>query len=234
MKREKWLHILRGLPLLLCVVLIGWYFLSGQTLDVATLREMIQTDHLFLTMLLCCALFAVKSLTIFFPITVWYILNGCLFSPLLAIGVSFLGTAVCFSVPYGMGRFSGGKSVEHIMEKYPKVASLLERQRNHHGFVSFFLRVIHCLPGDLVSMYLGAIKTPYGKFLLGSLLGAAPAVIAETWIGTSVQEQNWEMLAWSIGASLGVAIISTVCYTIYQKKTGNKHASATCVKKDAS
>lgn len=72
--------------------------------------------------------------------------------------------------------------------------------------------------GDLVSMYLGAIKTPYGKFLLGSLLGAAPAVIAETWIGTSVQEQNWEMLAWSIGASLGVAIISTVCYTIYQKK----------------
>ena len=77
MKREKWLHILRGLPLLLCVVLIGWYFLSGQTLDVATLREMIQTDHLFLTMLLCCALFAVKSLTIFFPITVLYILNGC-------------------------------------------------------------------------------------------------------------------------------------------------------------
>lgn len=45
MKREKWLHILRGLPLLLCVVLIGWYFLSGQTLDVATLREMIQTDQ---------------------------------------------------------------------------------------------------------------------------------------------------------------------------------------------
>ena len=132
------------------------------------------------------------------------------------------------------GSLSGGKSVEHIMEKYPKAASLLERQRNHHGFVSFFLRVIHCLPGDLVSMYLGAIKTPYGKFLLGSLLGAAPAVIAETWIGTSVQEQNWEMLAWSIGASLGVAIISTVCYTIYQKKTGNKHASATCVKKDAS
>ena len=60
-------------------------------------------------------------------------------------------------------------------------------------FMSFFLRVISCLPGDTISMYFGASKMPFWTCLLGSFLGTLPGMVASTLLGMSITDPSSPM-----------------------------------------
>lgn len=74
------------------------------------------------------------------------------------------------------GQGSGGQPAE----KYKKIARINEIKRGSELFFAFFLRIIAVLPGDVVSMVLGASGMTYWKFAVGSLLGLLPVMVATT------------------------------------------------------
>ena len=74
------------------------------------------------------------------------------------------------TVPFWIGRFSGSGLTTRLLARYPRLDGLLESQEGHYLFLSFFLRVIYLLPGDIVSMYFGSVRGPYLTCLLGGLL----------------------------------------------------------------
>ena len=88
---------------------------------------------------------------------------------------------------------------------------IAENQKKSPLFLSFFLRVIGCLPGDLVSMYLGACRIPYPTFLLGGLLGSVLHLVAYTVLGDSISEpgspQFWISLGITVVLSIGTWLI---------------------------
>ena len=51
--------------------------------------------------------FALKSLTIIWPLSILYLASGILFSPVLAVLVSTAGLAVAITVPYWLRRYVG-------------------------------------------------------------------------------------------------------------------------------
>jgi len=133
-------------------------------------------------------LYALKSITVVFPISALQLAAGHLFKPLSAFLLNLLGLVITLTLPYSIGKRKGTAFIERKIQKYPRVQMIAEKQKESPLFLSFFLRIIGCLPGDLVSMYLGACRIPYHTFLLGGLLGSGLHLIAYTVLGDSISE----------------------------------------------
>lgn len=127
--------------------------------------------------------FAIKSLTIVFPLSVLYLASGIMFSPIPAVLVSSIGLAAAISIPYWIGRYSGDGVVKEISEKYPKVGQVEEYQRQNSFFACFITRIVGILPGDIVSIYFGACETPYPVYLAAGLCGSMLSIVTTTLLG---------------------------------------------------
>lgn len=136
-----------------------------------------------LAALFLIALYAVKSMTVFFPLVALYLAGGLLFPLPIALAVNLAGMAACVSVPYLVGRFSASESVDRLREKYPKLEKLERVQQDNRFLFALVARALGILPGDVVSLYFGSVRLPYVPYLLGSLVGLAPTMVAVSIMG---------------------------------------------------
>lgn len=222
-KQKNWGKILlQWLPLAaVCLIVIAAiYYRKYFSLD--TLLSVMPSE-LFAAGAVLMGLFALKSLSIVFPILVIYALSGILFPPFWAIAVNYLGTALALSLPYGLGRLAGVQLVEQIFAKYPKASHLRDFQQNNAWFFSCILRMLGFLPGDVVSMYFGASKLPYLPSLLGGLLGMSPALLAGTFLGDSIQDLSSPLFWISLGAMIVLSITSILLYRRHLKRHTGKN-----------
>ena len=148
------LHPLRLLPLALCLAMVVFCIIRGgfsveDILSYAPRNVWLAAGFLLL-------LYLAKSLSVAFPIIVLQVAAGHLFAPAAALALNVLGLAVDLTVPFWIGRFSGSGLTTRLLARYPRLDGLLESQEGHYLFLSFFLRVIYLLPGDIVSMYFGS------------------------------------------------------------------------------
>ena len=209
--------LVKILPFLICLGMAVAFFLYGRDLSVEDLLSY-TPDNPFLAAGLLLALYAVKSLSVLFPLVILYIAAGTLFPPAVALLVNLAGVAICVSVPYGIGRFAGEAFVQGLMDKYPKVRRMVEGQRKSDFFLSFFLRVVGCLPGDVVSLYPGSVRIPYLRFLAGSVLGLFPSLALATLVGVSVTQPDSPMFILSVSCTVLLAAGSAVFYWLYQRR----------------
>lgn len=175
-----------------------------------------------LTAGLLLLLYMLKSLTIFFPLLILEMAAGYLFPAPAALLLNFLGILIVLTIPYWIGRALGLHQVSKLTRKYPKLQTLMEKQQNHSFFLCFFLRVISCLPGDLVTMYFGATHTLFSHNLLGGALGILPGMILATFMGLNIQDPSSPAFWISAALSVGLAVLSTVLYYAYLKRQKEK------------
>ena len=201
----------------------GWvWFRYGHILREMTLEDILayEPENLVLASVGLLTLYAVKSVTVVFPLILLYAASGILFDPVWAISVNLLGLVLVVSIPYGLGAFYGRTYVEGILAKREKIGILREIQGKSGLFISYFTRVVGILPGDLVSMLLGALHIGYGKYLAGSLLGLAPVMLAATFWGAAVTDPAspgfWISGVITVTLSAGSAVL----YLVYRKKAG--------------
>ena len=209
------MHPLRLLPLALCVAMVLFCLIRGG-FSVEDILSYAPKD-LWLAAGFLLLLYAVKSLSIAFPIIVLQVAAGHLFAPAAALAINILGLAIDLSIPYGIGRFSGSGLTARLLARYPKMDSLMKSQEGHYLFLSFFLRVIYLLPGDVVSMYFGSIKAPYSTTLLGGLLGGLPSLLAATLLGASVSQVGSPAFWIALGITAGVSALSLLGYLLWQR-----------------
>jgi len=216
------LVILRYTPLIICLAFAAWYLLSGENISVDTILNRVPKAP-WLAAVFMIILYAAKSLSVVFPIIVLHIAGGFLFPPFVAVIVNTLGTVVELTIPYWVGRISGTSYAERLMQKHPKLADVISKLDSKSFTMSFFLRIISCLPGDAVSMYLGAVKLPFKSYLAGSFLGTLPSIITATLLGTSVTDPASPMFWVSLSLTIGISLLSFLFYFIWQKrKTGSQ------------
>ncbi len=161
--------------------------------------------------------YAVKSLAIFFPLIILNIAGGILFSPLSALVINTVGVGVMTALPYFVGRFCGKMYLDTLTKKYPKIAEFIDRPKDFF-FQSFFLRIISCLPGDVVSIYFGAVGAPFGVYFVGSMLGIMPGVVTATFMGTSILDPASPVFVWSVVSTVVLAAGSAAVHYFGKKK----------------
>jgi len=215
--REKIVSALRLLPVAVCIVLLITGLVNRDRITVEGLLNYPPENKLLAAAVLV-AMYALKSLAIFFPLLVLNIVGGMIFPPAAALVINIIGVAVMTALPYGIGRFSGAEYLEKLEKKYPKIAQHIERQRSNEFFLSFFLRIISCLPGDIVSLYFGAARIPFGKYFVGSMLGIIPGVITATFMGTSIFDPTSKTFIISVLLTVLMSVLSIVIHWASKRK----------------
>lgn len=208
----KQIFIILCLALIVVLAITKPEFSVQQILDYAP-------QNVFLAAVVIIGIFALKSITFVFPIIVIQIATGHLFSVWGALLVNLLGLIVCITLPYFMGRILGMEKLDKFISKYPALIKLMEKQNDNTFFLCFFLRVISCLPGDVVTLYLGATKAPFMKNLIGGVLGTLPTMILATLMGTNIQNPDSYSFWILLGLTILLSLSSILIYHIYRKKT---------------
>ncbi len=175
-------------------------------------------SNVFLAIIFLLGIYAVKSISVFLPIIVLQIVSGFLFPAPLALLVNITGAVIDFTLPYYLGKFTGAGAAEKKIQKHENIRNLFERQHKHQFFLTFFLRVISCLPADLVSMYLGALRFDFKKYLVASMLGTLPGLIPATFMGRSITDPLSPQFIAAALITVVCTVVSILAFHIYNKK----------------
>lgn len=213
--------ILRFLLLAICILILTVYIIASPEVSVQTLLSHTPQNPVAAAAVLL-ALYAFKSATAFIPLILLEIVTGHLFSPGTALLINFMGMIITLTVPYWIGKAAGIESIQKLVKKYPRFGSLIGKQQDNAFFLCFFLRIISFLPGDVVTMYLGATRTPFWKNLLAGALGVLPGMILATFMGSSIQEPGSPAFWISTILMLVLAALSVLLYYAYRRKMKKK------------
>ena len=184
---------------------------SGQPLSVNTiLRYTPQNTILAAGIIL--SFFALKSLTVVFPLSILYLASGILFRPWAAVLISTTGLAITITIPYWIGRYSGKQTVQEICRKYPKAEQIAKYQETNTFFACFITRIVGFLPCDIMSLYFGACDTDYTVYLAAGVSGSLLSVITTTLLGAEISNPLSlpfiTVLLCRIGVSAGAIVIN--------------------------
>jgi uncharacterized membrane protein YdjX (TVP38/TMEM64 family) len=138
------------------------------------------------------------------------------------LAVNLIGTVIMTTVPFFIGKRSGCKIIDRLIKKKPKLSFIREMTYNREFFLAFFIRIIGLLPADMVGMYLGASGMRYNRYILGTLLGLAPAVISFSVIGMSIDDPRSTLFIAAVCFELGLAVLSLVLFIIIRKRRQKK------------
>lgn len=216
MQSKKWLSILKLIPFTLCILLILCYLIFGKEISVQTIIDYTPKSP-FLATIILLLMYGFKSISIVFPLIILEIAGGHLFPTIPAIIINTIGIMICHVVAYWIGHISGTAALEKLVEKHSIIETIIQNQNNNSFFICFLLRTLYCLPGDIVSMYLGAAKTPFKCYLFASTLGTLPSTILATLFGASITEPSSPMFWISVVLMTLFAGASWLFYHIYKK-----------------
>ncbi|MGM9614768.1 MAG: TVP38/TMEM64 family protein [Oscillospiraceae bacterium] len=198
------------------------YWLRHPDLSVQSLLSYTPENPL-LTAGVLLLFYALKSMVVVFPIIVLEIAVGHLFPAGIAWLVNLAGVVISLTIPYWIGRLAGISAIKKMTERYPKFEEIITRQQSNSFFLSFFLRLVGGLPGDVVTMYLGATKIPYYQNLIGGVLGVLPRMTLATVLGSSIQDPGSPIFWISGGLTLVLSAASMGGYYHYRRSTQNAH-----------
>ena len=193
-------------------------------LDILKVDQIIAAvnDNRLIAALVILALFAFKGCSCI-PYAV--ILIGCalIFQLPLAILMNTVGTVLCISVSYLIGRFSKGLTFEGIMEKHPKFRRYFSNAENYSFTFVFFTHTLH-LSTEVQGVLFGLLRTPYWAYVSGSMVALIPSMLIYTVIGDEFDFTN--PLFW---AFVALDALTVLIGFVYAKKNlidgGSKKAS---------
>ncbi len=212
---------LRSVPLVICIVLVVFAIIYRDRLSVENILAL-APDSPVVTSFVLVGLYAVKSLSVVFPMLVLNVAAGVLLSPAAALVVNLIGVTVMSALPYFVGYFSGKEHYEKLKIKYPSVAKEMESRRDSVLFYSFFLRIISCLPGDVVSMFFGFTKAAFPQYLIGSVLGILPGTVLATFMGVGIANPKEPTFILSLAINVALSGLSIVLHMISEKRKKNR------------
>lgn len=220
--QHRWIAaLLKYIPLVLSLSCLLFFFFTRKNLTVEGLLQY-SPENVYLAAAMMLLLYAGKSMSVIFPMMVIQIACGHLFSLPTALFINLIGMIIILALPYWLGYFSGRDFLASLMAQHPKLSLAVEYQQQDCLFVTFFLRIISILPGDIVSMYFGATQTPFWRYLLGSSLGTVPGVLTSTLMGSALEDPASPMFLISLLITLLLSLASLLLHSLVQKRKQKK------------
>lgn len=198
-------------------VYLIYFIATGRQITVADIVSH-APQHALPAALLLVIFYILKSLSVFFPITVLYAAGGYIFGPFLGMLVNFVGVAAGCLVQLMLGRLSGADAAARLARKYPKMSAVFSAQERHPLTTAFAARLFGVISGDITSHYFGAAGMPVLPCIVGSMLGVAPGLISVTMLGTSADDPTSPLFIITVGIALAVFAAAAVGKKFYDRK----------------
>lgn len=208
---------IKYIPIVIMFLFILVAFFNKEYITVENILGFVP-ENIMLAFLLLLFLYFVKSVSIVLPIAILHIVSGKIFSVGTGLAVNLIGLIIVFSVPYFIGKFSGESAIEKIKNKYPKINEIDNFKNKNIWFFIFIFRIVKLIPGDLGSMFLGAINTKYIPYIIVSLLVRIPSMVTMTIFGNSIMNPGSPQFIFSILGGAVLFLLSLVLIYIVNKK----------------
>ena len=126
-----------------------------------------------------------------------------------ALAVNGVGTAVCLSISYAMGRFTKTESLESVLDRHPKIKRYFSATQEY-GFAMCFAIHMLGLNMEVLGLLLGMLRVDYLTYLAGSWLAIAPGMVCLVIAGNSLDFSS--PVFWIF---LGINTVLVVCSVVY-------------------
>lgn len=209
-------RIFNLLPFIFIIFGVVLYFAYGKSVNPKEIFELAPENY-FAAIIYLMGMYALKSLSVVFPVAVLYISSGMIFPLYIAIIVNIVGIAVSLSIPYAIGFFSRNKSSNEIIKSYPKLNQISSFRKNNETFFVFIVRIVGIVPMDVVSIYMGSVGIPYKKHLFVSILAMLPDLLAITAIGATITDPTSLRFILSCTFKILISVLSIILYRKYKK-----------------
>ncbi|WP_319582813.1 VTT domain-containing protein [uncultured Pseudodesulfovibrio sp.] len=121
---------------------------------------------------------------VLFPVTLLIVLTASIFAPLWALAISLGGCVLSAMTVYGLGRILGHRTIKRLAGSR---VHALSRQLGRHGLGSIVaVRIVPVAPYSIVNLMAGASHIRPSTFLLGTVVGMAPGIVAMTLFGSQL------------------------------------------------
>ena len=150
-------------------------------------------------------LYALKSLSVCFPMSALTAAGGLLFPFPLALAVNLCGTGVAQTIPFFLGRREQG-GLEALAERIPRVAGVCRAQAENPWLSVFLLRLA------------GASRPPYGTYLSAGLLGGLPRIACATVLGGALWQPGSGRFWLSLAAGGALTALSGVIWLLWRRR----------------
>ena len=195
------------LLMLLCTAGFGILLLTG-VLDLNTIPQLV--DHRpGLAVAVILALFAVKGISGVVVYNALVVVVSLIFPLPAALAINAVGTALCLSISYWIGRSTRTESLEGLLNKHPKLQKYFAATQEY-GFVSCFAIHMLGLNMEVLGLLLGMLRVDYLTYLAGSWLAIAPGMVCLVIAGNSLDFSS--PVFWVF---LGINTVLVVCSVVY-------------------
>ena len=209
----------RILPLAGMAAALAWILLSGHSFSVEDILSYTPAQPLLAAAFRWLG-FALKGLSMVFPVYVLFAVSGQIFPLPAALAVNIVGVAATMTLPYLLGRASDLDFTDRLLEKYPKLYELRRMRESSGFFLSFISRAIGFLPCDAVSLYFGSTRLSYPVYITGAVLGFLPDLICATLMGQQVERWDSPGFWITVGVNILACVSSVILYRWYRRKKG--------------
>jgi uncharacterized membrane protein YdjX (TVP38/TMEM64 family) len=170
-----------------------------------------------LAALVFVVMYSLKPLLIVFPAMVFTILAGNIFGPLNGFFLTMVGLFLSGSLAFYLSRRLGKPFVAKITR-----GKLLKLDENIevHGFKIMFLMRLSCIfPYDPLSYAAGLTKMRFRDFIIATMLGVFPEMLAYSFLGQSMRHPFSKKLFIPIILVIAIGVLGSFMYKSYNKST---------------
>ena len=197
-----WKKLQRLLACLLAVLL-----LTG-VIDLNTVPQLVEHRPV-LAVLVILALFIAKGFSGVVVYNALVVVVSLILPLPAALAISGVGTALCLSISYWMGRSTRTDSLEGLLSRHPKLSKYFTATQQY-GFVFCFTIHMLGLNMEVLGLLLGMLRVDYLTYLAGSWLAIAPGMVCLVIAGNSLDFSS--PVFWIF---LGINTVLVVCSVVY-------------------
>ena len=168
--------------MLLCAAVVGTLLLTGR-LSVGMVLGFANENKLLIAVIIL-ALFTVKGVSAALMYNAIVMASGLAFSFPVALLLNSIGTVLCLSISYWIGRNTRIETLETLLDKHPKVKKYFVDCRDFDFLFSFLLHAIG-LSMEVLGVLFGIMRIDYWKYVLSAYLAIIPGMVCFTYAGNS-------------------------------------------------
>lgn len=165
-------------------------------------------------------IYSLKPIVLVFPAVLLTVLAGNIFGPIKGFALTIIGLFVSASLAFYLSRSLGKPFVSKITKgKLLKLDDSIET----HGFkIMFLMRLSTLFPYDALSYASGLTKMKYKDFILGTILGTAPEMLAYSFLGQSMRHPFSKKILIPIVLIIAIAVGGAFMYKSFSKTAKKK------------
>jgi uncharacterized membrane protein YdjX (TVP38/TMEM64 family) len=165
--------------------------------------------------LLLIGMMIAQTIVTAIPMIVVLIVSVVAYGPVYGGLIGWFGAILAALLGYGVAKSAGASIAERMVT--PQIRAIVEKHVERYGaWAILALRLSPLVPSDSVSFVAGLVKMRFSSFLLATIGGVTPVVIAVAYFGSSFERlRNGIVVVTAI--SLG-ALVAFIVYDQWKRR----------------